>query len=293
MRVFLSWSGALSQKVALAFREWLPSVIQSLEPYVSSEDIDKGSRWSAELAQELDKSRYGIICLTKENVSKPWINFEAGALSRSIEKTTLVAFSPAVSPFLFDLKSSELEGPFTQFQYVVNERDDIYKLVSSINGKVDVNQLSAEMIDKAFEKWWPELQTALARIAAEVPATVTKTPTRKPEEILDELLELVRAQQRLMISKEDLSSSFGSLRGDIVQALGGSIFGSGLGATGMVNFRSLLGGRGGGFTSEIPGATVLHSGSLPSGSPPSGAGHTAPSVDSQPEPKKASTDKAQ
>ena len=50
MKVFLSWSGELSHKVALAFREWLPNVIQSIEPYVSSEDIDKGARWSAEMA---------------------------------------------------------------------------------------------------------------------------------------------------------------------------------------------------------------------------------------------------
>lgn len=41
MKVFISWSGNKSHKVAMIFREWLPSVIQSLEPYVSSEDIDK------------------------------------------------------------------------------------------------------------------------------------------------------------------------------------------------------------------------------------------------------------
>jgi hypothetical protein len=237
MRVFLSWSGELSHKVALAFRDWLPSVIQSLEPYVSSEDIDKGARWSAEMAQELEKSRYGIICVTKENVGRPWINFEAGALSRSIEKSTVLPFSSAVSPFLFDLKSSDLEGPLTQFQYVVNERSDIFKLISSINGKVDVNQLQAEKVEKAFEKWWPELQTVLTKISAEMPVSAeTRVPPRKPEEILEELLELVRTQQRLMVSKDDVATLISSVRSDILQSLGGGgIFG------GVTALRNLVG----------------------------------------------------
>ena len=105
MKVFLSWSGDISHKVAVALRDWLPSVIQSLEPYVSSEDIDKGARWSTDIAKELEKSSYGILCITKDNVDAPWLNFEAGALSKSVEKSR-------VSPFLFGLKRSDVKpGP--------------------------------------------------------------------------------------------------------------------------------------------------------------------------------------
>ena len=93
MKVFLGWSGEVSHDVALALHSWLPRVIQVVRPYVSSEDIAQGARWSAAIAAELGTSNFGIICVTKENVNSPWINFEAGALSREIDKSR-------VSPFL-------------------------------------------------------------------------------------------------------------------------------------------------------------------------------------------------
>jgi len=53
---------------------------------MSSNDIEKGTRWRSGLANELEQASVSIICLTPENLEAPWINFKAGALSKQQEK---------------------------------------------------------------------------------------------------------------------------------------------------------------------------------------------------------------
>src|SRR6185295_17387373 len=84
MKVFLSWSGTPSKTVAIAFRDLLKRVIQSSEPWVSDRDIQAGRRWRGDLAEELRETNFGIICVTKDNQSAPWILFESGALAKMV-----------------------------------------------------------------------------------------------------------------------------------------------------------------------------------------------------------------
>lgn len=202
MKVFLSWSGSLSHKVACAFRDWLPSVIQSVTPYVSSEDIDKGTRWSTDIAQELEDANYGLICVTKDNVNAPWVNFEAGALSKIIDKSN-------VTPFLFDIKRSEVQGPLLQFQSTIYEKDDVRKLVESINKRIpDLMRLKDEQLAKAFDVWWPHLDSSLKAIIPEnkkmTMTNAKSVSTESNANILEEILNLVRLQQRLLNDPESL-----------------------------------------------------------------------------------------
>jgi hypothetical protein len=184
MKVFLGWSGDTSHKVALALHAWLPRVIQTIIPYVSSEDIAKGARWASDIAKELQASKYGIICVTRDNASSPWINFEAGSLSREIDQAY-------VSPFLFDLKPSEINGPLSQFQHTVNSKGDLKKLLFTINDKKE-HVLHKDALEEAFEMWWPKLETRLGEIEKE--GSHRPAPARRdPDEMLEELLELTRA----------------------------------------------------------------------------------------------------
>lgn len=156
MRVFISWSGDPSHRVALALREWLPSVLQHVDPWVSSEDIDKGARWITELGGQLKSSSFGIICLVPGNVREPWINFEAGAMSREID-------ADRVAPFLVGLGRSDVRGPLAQFQSTVFEKEDVRKLVQSINRASD-RSLTGDRLGGAFELSWPRLSDTIERL---------------------------------------------------------------------------------------------------------------------------------
>ncbi|WP_447745370.1 TIR domain-containing protein [Enterobacter asburiae] len=204
MNVFISWSGDTSHRVAKVLRDWIPSVIQAVEPYVSSEDIDKGTRWSSDIATELDKSSYGIICLTKQNIHAPWINFEAGALGKSVDKSK-------VSPFLFRMNPSDVNGPLLQYQSTRHEKDDIYKLMLSINSSCGEQSLDNERLSKIFEVWWPNLEQNLKDIPQEaVEPTTTKQGSGKSADlekfskIFEELLDLSRTNHQLLRSPETI-----------------------------------------------------------------------------------------
>lgn len=200
MKIFLSWSGAKSHKVALALKNWLPSVIQSLEPYVSSENIDKGARWSTDIATELENSNFGILCVTRDNVDAPWLLFEAGALSKSISKAK-------VTPFLFDIKGSEiLNSPILQFQATVYQKDDIKKMLMSINNGCDGSHLGDSQLNEAFEVWYPKLDKCLREIKEEqdgsIPENVDQKKDQRYSSILEEILNVVRNNQVLLQNPE-------------------------------------------------------------------------------------------
>lgn len=181
-KVFLTWSGQRSNAVATALRKWLPRVIQSLDPWMSETDMDKGTQWSSEISVQLRQSKIGIICLTPENLGEPWINFEAGALSK-LEGSI-------VCTFLYDLAMKSIQYPLAQFQSTKAEKEDTKNLLVTINKALLDEGLPVEQLTEAFEKWWPELSTALSQITQ--PPSVPDPPRRSSDDVLEELVSAIR-----------------------------------------------------------------------------------------------------
>jgi len=189
MKVFLSWSGEKSKATAEALREWLPNVIQAIEPWMSAEDIDKGARWASDLASQLESIQFGVICLTSDCMVAPWILFEAGALSKTLDKAY-------VCPYLFDISPADLAGPLVQFNAAKADKDDTKRLINTINKACGDKSIPQDRVDKAFEVWWPRLGEKLENIRHATPIRKTERTKRTEREILEETLELVREIRR-------------------------------------------------------------------------------------------------
>jgi hypothetical protein len=183
-KVFISWSGDLSRKLGEALRNWLPASLQFVKPYFSPDDIEKGAKWNSEIAKELETSNVGVICLTHDNTEKPWILFESGALSKSLD-------SARVCTLLFDLDAADVKGPLTSFQSTKFIREDFKRLFTTINNTAGDAKLESAVLDRVFEMWWPKLETQVEEILKSHDKGVKRE--RRPErDILEEILELTR-----------------------------------------------------------------------------------------------------
>ena len=186
MKVFLSWSGQASNEVAQALRDWLPAVLQATRPYFSPADIAKGARWSSEVAAELSESRVGILCVTRENLSAPWLMFEAGALAKSIESSKVI-------PLLVGVDPADLSGPLAQFQAAKFERTEIRRILAVINRELGSAALDEQVLSSVFDKWWPDLEAQIRSVALG-PRAQNLSILRTDRELLEEILALARDQ---------------------------------------------------------------------------------------------------
>lgn len=161
-------------------------VIQSAKPWMSSANIDKGSRGLSEMTKALDGIRVGISCLTPENLSAPWILYEAGSLAKTVDDQTRLC-----TYLLGGLKNRDIEPPLGQFQHTVPEKEDTRRLIHTINKAVgEDDPLPEKTLDAIFDQFWPLLEKQLESFPA-APEAVAK---RSLEDMVGEILEFTRSE---------------------------------------------------------------------------------------------------
>lgn len=184
MKVFISWSGDYSREVAEKLSAWIPSVIQSVETFYSPNDIGKGENWSNRLSLELENCSFGIVCLTPENVSAPWIHFEAGSLAKLMNSR--------LSSIMLGVNPSDIKGPLSRFQNTKFEQTDFFKLIQAINDSTD-KPLPPNTLKKIFEIMWTELEKEVQPIIKKYGDTPKKSDVQKSDhDAIQEILRIVR-----------------------------------------------------------------------------------------------------
>jgi hypothetical protein len=203
MKIFLSWSGPRSRAIAEALNDWLRRVIQAVKPFYSPE-IEKGAKWSGEIDNALEGTSFGIICLTPDNLNSTWIHFEAGALSKTKDAT--------IWTFLYGLTPGDVPQPLGKFQHTVAEKADTLRLLKTINkrlGEVGGESLTDRLLEENFEMFWPQLDSKLAAatpiedLASAKKLASSLESQRDSREILNEILELARNQERRLGDLEE------------------------------------------------------------------------------------------
>jgi hypothetical protein len=195
LKVFISWSGEKAKDFALELRDWLPFVIHDLDPWVSDADIDSGSMSMQDIHGQLAETKYGIICTTAENQAKPWINYEAGALWKSVDHQSRVV------PLLIDLEIAEVQSPLKNFQSRVithraTRQSEFRKLIESLNN-ARTTPVAAAVLQESFLTQWPKMEAIIDRIAANNYAYKARMSAveRKLEDINQTVLKIAEEQR--------------------------------------------------------------------------------------------------
>lgn len=177
--VFISWSGERSRAMAVALDQWLRRVIQAANPFFSKE-IDRGSFWHESIRASLKSVRFGIVCVTPENIGAPWLNYEAGALAEQLDGHTV--------PWLLGSKPEALkDSPMSRLQASTADRDGTFGVVQALNASLGKPVADAILLD-VFGDAWPRLEMQLQAI----PPAETKTEKRAPDDMLEEIVRLCR-----------------------------------------------------------------------------------------------------
>lgn len=154
MKVFLSWSGERSHRVARALKRHVESISSNVEAW-EADDLRPGAEWARSLIPNIERADVAVLCLTRRNLSAPWISFELGAFYRSeVER--------AAVPYLLDVSRESLDFPVGMFQAVEADRSGTKKLFWRVAEGLGIEEQSFE--DIFGSRIWPNLAEELDEI---------------------------------------------------------------------------------------------------------------------------------
>lgn len=150
MKIFISWSGEKSKKIAGLIRNFLVGIFRDeVEIFLSTRDIEHGEQWFNKIINELSTANYGVFIITDENKTAPWMLFEAGVLYRGVSRNRL-------SLFLIDNSPKEICDPLNRFNMGFISEEELFLLVKEIRtiNKGEMSYEQGQQLRLSFDFAW-------------------------------------------------------------------------------------------------------------------------------------------
>jgi tetratricopeptide (TPR) repeat protein len=174
-KLFLSHSHA-DRELADAFKALIETCFPGhIEVSASSSDpsrggISAGSEWLKWIHDQVSSSRFTAVLLTPNSVDKPWLMWEAGAVSgvslATKEESTVI-------PLVYRLSMEQIPSPLRSRQAALGEdRNAMTSVLNSLNKTVSVRPATfSNLVDSFLPTYLERVQ----KVLAETPPPLTES----------------------------------------------------------------------------------------------------------------------
>lgn len=191
--VFISWSGKRSKELARLFVLYGKDLLTNVSFYFSSDEIKGGEKQRQNIESCLNNTNFGIVFLTSTNLSSKWIYFEAGAISRTLEKHRII-------PLLYDIDIEKIGEPFSAYQGFKIDKESLLKVFIDINDfQENWNKIPEQTIKNNFNRLWKDFDFDLKKVNEinedEVHPEIRDASLLSQDDMLREILLSVRDKE--------------------------------------------------------------------------------------------------
>lgn len=186
--VFIGWGNKRGKDIANILYEFLVNFFNDeIDFYLSLNE--KKINWASNILEETKKAKLGIFCILKENITSLWMHYEAGALGKNIY------------PILFDVKESNLVGPFNLLNPTIFGEEEFKKIIIEIN-KLCSSPLKERALDYNYPAQWKSLDLKVKNILSKTDDISEIDKDVMIQEILFNTRDLVSAKESNFINEK-------------------------------------------------------------------------------------------
>ena len=141
--IFISWSKPLSNKIAGSIKCCLETIFcDYIEAYFSEKDLESGILMQ-NINSAMRRSEIGIICLTRENLSRPWLAYELGFMS---------GLRIRVYPIMFGIDQTQIQNTLFAPLTVYDFENGLREVIRKVYEKLPYSSLLGTHFNNVFER---------------------------------------------------------------------------------------------------------------------------------------------